>query len=492
MIEEKIILSLITESLIVVNVAGEILFYNAIAESYRDLIAGPIAIGENIYELLDPENREVTRFAIDDVFRTGEVHSAETVHRHPAGHSVFFETNYNPIFDKERSVEFVCVVSRDITPQKTFEKKTLQLIRELSSLIETANAIIFGVDVEGYVTEWNNECTRISGYAKEEMLGKKIDLIIERAEGNGVVQLLGPLFAGNLVTNRELRMVRRNSETAIVLLNGTPKTNAAGQIIGALFVGQDVTELMEYRITLENEVRDRTVKLREALNKERELVELKNKFVSIASHEFKIPLNAITTSVNSLKKNMESSQVSYLNKITEHVGYMKSLLDDVLSIERNETVRINPKISPVDLLGFLTKVIKEVSDATSHTHEFITYFPAQEIVIPSDEKLLRNVFVNLLSNAVKFSPGKDRVVVRVIPGPEVVNVSVQDFGIGIAEEDLDKVFVAFTRGSNATSISGTGLGLSIVKKAVESLSGKLRVSSVLGAGSIFKVELPDR
>jgi len=169
------------------------------------------------------------------------------------------------------------------------------------------------------------------------------------------------------------------------------------------------------------------------------------------------------------------------------VSNMKALLDDVLAVGKSESPIITPKVKQVDLIAFLRQVMIEVAEATNHTHVFVTDFHAAATYVSSDEKLLRNIFINLLSNAVKFSPVKKEVRVKVATTSNRVVVTVQDFGIGIAHQELEKVFVPFNRGSNTGNIQGTGLGLSIVKKAVEALGGTISVTSQLNIGTTFTV-----
>jgi PAS domain S-box-containing protein len=485
------ILSYVTESVIVVNTQAEIVFYNRVTESYNDLSDNRIRTGISLYDLLDhAENQHVIRFAISEVLSTAKANSAELVIPSADGISTYFEVTLSPIPDSTGEVKYICVVSRDITPQKIFEKKTLQLVRELSTLIENANAVIFGIDGQEYVTEWNNECVRITGFQRGNVLGKNIRELLPESDFQHFSKLSSAVLAGNAVSNFQFYLSDSDSRRVVILLNGTAKLSSSGKVVGALFVGQDVTELMEYRVSLENKVKDRTIKLREALQKEKELVEIKNKFVSIASHEFKVPLNAITSSVERLKKTAQPHQNENIEKINEHVSRMKTLLEDVLNIEKHEGHKLRPNIRPVIIDDFLKRLINEVSDATGNSHVFITEFPETPITFYSDEKLLRNIFVNLFNNAVKFSPDDDTVMVRLDTADTGILVTVQDFGIGIPDEDLERIFQAFNRGTNVAEIKGTGLGLSIVKRAVESLSGELFVQSIVGEGTVFGIHFP--
>jgi signal transduction histidine kinase len=319
------------------------------------------------------------------------------------------------------------------------------------------------------------------------VLGAKSDFLNGK-NGSQFGEALTRILKGESVTNYELLFQADHREITF-LINGTPKRSPDGKVIGALFIGQDVSELMAYRVSLEKQVKDRTEKLKEALEKEKELVDIKNKFVSIVSHEFKLPLNAIGNSVERLRADLPSSG-THLESIRQHVDNMKLLLEDVLHIEKHETTKLKPKIGQVDLKAFLNNLINEVGGATSNTHQFITFFPGKDVYLNSDEKLLRNIFINLLSNAVKFSPQQKEVHLTISIQESSVFVVVRDFGLGIDEPDMDKLFQPFSRGANAQKISGTGLGLSIVKRAVTALGGTINVDSAPNHGSTFTVELP--
>jgi PAS domain S-box-containing protein len=480
-----------TDGMIVIHPDGKVLFFNDIAKRYEGPNNKLLEIGGSIFDIVPREQRDLVRFLVKEIRTKKGVQRFEAEFKHPKGHTVFFETSYSPVFSEDGQLDQIFIISRDITPQKTFEKKTVELVRELSNLIETANAVIFGVDGRGYITEWNRECTQVTGYEKNDVYAQRIGFLVDETHTENFNGLLQTVSKGASVSNFEFQLKTKDDRKLSVLLNATPKVSSAGQVIGALFVGQDITELSAYRQSLEKKVRDHTRKLQEALQKEKELVDVRNKFVSIASHEFKIPLSAISSSVNYLKSKatLNKHEVEKLESINLHVTHMKSLLEDVLTIGKSEASKLKPTYQEIDLIAFLEGVMEEVGAGTQHTHRIVREFPESPVKISSDEKLLRNIFVNLLSNAIKFSPGKDEVWLRVIPERESVEISIRDFGIGIDSKDAKRVFEPFNRGSNTGNIKGTGLGLSIVKKAVEALEGELDVDSEVGQGTTFKIRL---
>jgi len=195
--------------------------------------------------------------------------------------------------------------------------------------------------------------------------------------------------------------------------------------------------------------------------------------------------------VESLKENItaidQAEARTRLSSIQSQVKHMSVLLEDVLTIGKNEAGKMQPNFTPVELKGFLQKVIEEVRSSTKNTHQIQFDFFAPSLEIKSDEKLLRNIFINLLNNAIKFSPGDNEIFLSVVTQSSWVEIKIIDRGIGIDEKDIEHIFEPFTRGKNVQQIKGTGLGLSIVKKAVESLGGKLYLKSILGEGTQFTI-----
>ena len=169
---------------------------------------------------------------------------------------------------------------------------------------------------------------------------------------------------------------------------------------------------------------------------------------------------------------------------------MTYLLDDVLTYGKSEAGELRLIISKIILVDFVTKIVEEVGHGTKNTHLINTDLNQLPEIIMTDEKLLRNVFINLLTNSIKFSPGRNCVYLSLRGEGNELTLAVRDEGIGIPEDEADKIFEPFIRGKATGSIQGTGLGLSIVKKAVELLRGSIQAESRLGVGTTFTVKIP--
>jgi PAS domain S-box-containing protein len=441
---------------------------------------------------------ETDRFALERMRRNlaaGIPVSEEVLNYTKDGRKFWLKKNINPVFNNQGAVIKFISVETDISIHKEYEKNITAIARELSVLIENANAIIFGFDRNGYVNEWNKVAVSATGFTKSEALEKKVTrFLIEPENHEKGRQMMDIVLKGNPVSLLEFPIVNRNGDRHILLLSATPRRNASGEIVGVLVVGQDITELTQYRKSLEEKVKERTQELKTALEKEKELVTLKSRFASMVSHEFRTPLSTIRLAANYIRRyrdRLDQQEIDKkINTIQHQVDHMTHLLEDVLTLGKSEEGKLQISRKKVDLDLFFENIKDEVENMFRQSHTIHYSFDTINTLVDSDEDLLRNIFINLLSNAIKFSPGKDEVSLKGHQEGGNLIFEVADRGIGIQEGDLEKIFMPFDRGSNAGAIPGTGLGLSIVKKAVELLSGSIKVDSPPGKGSVFTVTIP--
>ncbi len=230
-----------------------------------------------------------------------------------------------------------------------------------------------------------------------------------------------------------------------------------------------------------------------ALEKERELGELKSRFVTMASHEFRTPLATILSSADILErynhKLSKEKKIEHFQRIQSSVKHTTGLLNDVLLIGTAEAGKLEFQPTPLELIKFCRDLIEEIQfNTNSHRITFCTQ--EQFINTCLDKKLLKQIFSNLLSNAIKYSPQGGTIQFNLIFEPEKVVFHIQDKGIGIPIVDQTKLFDSFHRASNVGNISGTGLGLAIVKKSVDIHNGSIAVESEVGLGTRFIVTLP--
>jgi len=393
------------------------------------------------------------------------------------------------------SVRGIVSTYRDIGPQKAYENKITSIAKELSVLIETSNVPIFGLDQNGYINEWNDVTAEVMRYSKAEAYGKKwIDEFVDKLYSDTVEQLFTRVLHGHSLTNFELPVITKSDESIILLLSASPRYDAQDQIKGIIIVAQNITELIDYRKGLEKMVQDRTRELNDALQKEKELADLKTKFVSMASHEFRTPLSTISLATGFIRRYKAKITPEEIDKklddIVRQIEHMNYLLEDVLTVGKAESGKVQVNVAPIEIPAFFEKIVNEVYESTGKTHHIRMTLGGEQKMISSDPRMIRIILVNLLTNAIKFSPGKDIVWVTVSCATNTLQLKVKDDGLGIPDEDREKLFHSFHRASNAGAIQGTGLGLSIVRKTVDLLDGVIQVESKLNEGTTFTISIP--
>jgi PAS domain S-box-containing protein len=232
--------------------------------------------------------------------------------------------------------------------------------------------------------------------------------------------------------------------------------------------------------------------LTKALSKEKELSDLKSRFVSMASHEFRTPLSTILSSASLVAKYVESSEQEqrnkHINRIKSSVNNLTDLLNEFLSIGKIEDGKIHANNQHFNLKSLITSLCSEMEGIVKSNQQFRYVHEGNEIIF-SDPALLRNVITNLLSNAIKFSPERTVIEVGSNVSEKYIVLTVKDNGMGISAEDQQHLFERFFRGANVTNIQGTGLGLHIVSKYIEILNGEIEFESELEHGTKFIITL---
>ena len=261
-----------------------------------------------------------------------------------------------------------------------------------------------------------------------------------------------------------------------------PLRNLDGTIEKIAVMTRDVTDL-----------RNAIEKMEKALESEKELGEMKSRFVSMASHEFRTPLTTIASSAFLIESYADRQDTASIKKhaarIRQSVDNLNTILGEFLSLGKLDNGRIASNLVNLNL----RELVEEVSLELNHllkTGQVVEYFHEGPEHILLDGSLLKNILINLLSNAVKYSPENSIVHVLTRISPAGVAITIRDEGIGIPETDQPKLFTRFFRAANAGNVQGTGLGLYIVKRYVNILNGAITFQSQLGKGSVFSVELP--
>ena len=266
-------------------------------------------------------------------------------------------------------------------------------------------------------------------------------------------------------------------------VNTIPLIGENTKISSALFVFSNIT--VQKKIEQDS---------RSALKKERELNELKSRFISMASHEFRTPLSAIQTSAILIGKQNENGHAlkreKYVAQIKKNVKQLVVILNDFLSLSKLEEGKVKASKELFDLVKLCNTIIKEIS-LTKKLDKNIVFLPPKNCIpLNLDAKLVRNIFINLLSNALKYSPEKTDIIIKIKEKKHFVFLKVKDYGIGIPKKEQAKLFQRFFRAKNALDIQGTGLGLNIVKQYATLMHGTITFKSKENKGTTFTLKLP--
>lgn len=232
----------------------------------------------------------------------------------------------------------------------------------------------------------------------------------------------------------------------------------------------------------------------QSLSKEKELGDLKSRFVSMASHEFRTPLSTILSSASLVAKYTETTQQEnrdkHIQRIKNSVTNLTDLLNEFLSIGKIEDGKITTHYTSFNLKEMLQSVCAEMQTIAKQ-QQLLVYEHSGTLDVTLDASLLKNTVLNLISNAIKFSNERDTIYIISHVNNNSITIIVKDNGIGISKEDHEHLFERFFRGKNAINIQGTGLGLHIVSKYVELMNGNITYTSELEKGTTFTITFPN-
>lgn len=391
-----------------------------------------------------------------------------------------------------------------------------QEIEMLDALFKNATEGIIVVGKDAGIVLMNPKAEILFGYTKEELIGRKIECLIPQRFGSHREhrdEYMKHPHARAMGIGFDLYAMRKDGSEFPVEVSLSSFNTSEGQFFMSFII--DITErkkqeseIIALNAQLEKRVEERTEELAQAINRlaeskqeviraletEKELNELKSRFITTASHEFRTPLGTILSSASLIAKYDETEQqdkrIKHIARISSAVHNLTHILNDFLSLSKLEEGVIRNQPEELHLIDFIADIVDEMNATLKERQQITFHHNGLESKAALDKQLLKNVLINLLSNAIKYSPPDKPILLSTFCSKEKVIITVKDEGIGIPTDDQPLLFERFFRARNASAFQGTGLGLNIVKKYIELMSGAINFSSEENKGTTFIIELP--
>jgi PAS domain S-box-containing protein len=428
--------------------------------------------------------------------------------------------------------EYAIMYLSDLSAAVKSEEILLKEIQKFEALFNHASIGIILVNRQGDIVMINPFANKQFGYTNDELIGKKIEVLIPqrfhkahvghragfdkkpetRSMGSGLdlfalrkdgtefpIQIslghfhneegsftLAYVFDDTDRKNNEITLLKQQEQ--MVLVNAKMK---------------QLNELLEVKVTERTQMLHETMKelelsrdnLELALTKEKELNDMKSRFVSMASHEFRTPLSTILSSVTLLSKYTQTDEQGkrekHIERIKGAVTNLTDILNEFLSLGKIEDGKVEPKWMTFDIEEAVQAIIRQM-DPLRKAGQHIKHKHKGNNEVVLDPALLKNILINLISNALKFSPENSTIEIATETKEVGISLIIKDKGIGISKEDQEHLFERFFRGANVTNIQGTGLGLHIVSRYIQLMNGSIQCMSTLEEGTTFIVEFPHK
>ena len=405
--------------------------------------------------------------------------------------------------------------------------------RVFNVLFEAVSEGVIVVDKNQKIMATNKSSEHMFGYTKEELLNSDLNILIPKTYHANH----GAHFNG-FMKNKESRKMGRGRDLYGARKDGSIFPVEAGlnplEIDGETFImtlvidisirKKQELELLELNNALEHKVKERTNelsntveelkivnverdeeikkridaqnKISNALKKEKELNELKTKFLSLVSHEFKTPLSGILTSSMLLSKykltEQQERRDKHIKTISDKVHYLNNILNDFLSIEKLETGKMNYKLSTFKVSKVVNEVVYNANMLLKDGQKINYPENIDDYSLYQDEKILELALSNLVNNAIKYSSENTIVDINISQDETYTTFKIKDNGMGIPLKDQKSIFNRYFRAENVLLVQGTGIGLNIVKSHLENLGGTISFVSEENKGSIFTIILQNK
>lgn len=493
----KLLFQSIEEGLVIVNNKREIVYVNDRSLELFGYKKQEL-LGEKIEKLIPQKHhhhhpkqvKSYTEKPFKKRMGTGRVLEA----RHKSGETFYTEISLNHI-DIKNEKYFVALIT-DVTKRVEAENKIKELNAELeqkvklrtaeleqSQFLYTAvarnfpNGTINVFDINlNYIFAEGRELYKY-GITSKKLIGTSYLKRLPEEVRATIQGEFKKVFQGK---QRNFELKLRNQYYNI---DAVPLKNDENEI--------DKILVVETNITTQKNI---SQKLEQSLIKERDINEMKSRFVSMASHEFRTPLSTILSSVSLIKTYIEKEKFEntekHIKRIKNSVKGLTDILNDFLSTDKLESKKVNVNLSEFNYSNFVKNITEELQALCQKEQVIVSSENLKQQIINTDQNIIKNILYNLISNAIKYSGEGQEIHFNSIIESKVLTIEIIDFGIGIPEQEQKNLFSRFFRANNAVNIKGTGLGLNIVKSYLDLLNGNIKFESQENKGTKFTVKIP--
>lgn len=406
-------------------------------------------------------------------------------------------------------------------PNSSGFSSEMDILNQAEAVFQFATEGMLITDNKGQIVKINPSAEQLFGYGPGELLGQEVEVLIPNTHQglhrNHRTEFFAHASPRRMGKGRDLFGQRKDGSAFPIEISLSPFQNSQGSFVIAFIIDitvrkQAETHLREYNNRLEQEVEDRTLILKEAIQKlehtkeelhhalqrEMDLNRMKSNFISLASHEFRTPLATVLSSLSLVQKYADMQETTkrdkHITRIQSSVKHLNDILNDFLSVSKLEEGKVVCQPVWTSLSAVIQQVIPQMQEIARPGQTFdVTYSirrPVSTDQVYIDPALVRNILFNLLSNAIKYSPPQSAITLRADINAQALRIAIRDQGIGIPPEDQGHLFERFFRASNAGNIAGTGLGLHIVGSYVRLMNGGVSFNSQVNEGTEFIVDIP--
>ena len=475
----------ISHAIVITDAVGQIQWVNP---SFTSLTGYTLAevIGKTPALLNSGEQTEAFYSNLWETIKRGEVWQSSLVNRKKDGGLYYEDETITPVFNEKDVITHFIAIKSNITPEVAMKNALAESEQRWQFALEGAGDGLWDWNAVTNEVFYSDSWKLMLGYKSHE-IGRDLTEWSSRLHPDDKEKCYEDLekhLRGEVDSyQNEHRVLHKNGHYIWILDRGKViKRNAEGKPLRVIGTHTDITG----RKMIEE-------KLKQAIDQERVLGEMKSRFVAIASHEFRTPLATILATAESLmdyRSRMNEEQINArLLKINHQVKNLVTTVEDVLRLSRLHDDSMQLQLADGDIVALCKGIADEINQHSEPQRIICTCF-SDSFVMRFDENLIRQIVSNIVSNALKFSPETKPVTFELAKRRNNLIFKVTDQGIGIAENELNRVFEPFQRGNNTTGVSGTGLGLSIVKEAAERLGGEVKLKSKLHRGTAVEVSLP--